>query len=116
MVIRTKRAPIPQQSRIILIDEPFLFINKHPIRLVFGRSMPNAGIVNINCEENNFCQNVKFLTSSLIFFFNEVDLDYSLNLSTESTIHGLTFDELQSILNFYDVSSRYSLPVYEASK
>ncbi|MGR3098103.1 hypothetical protein [Vibrio vulnificus] len=96
--------------------ENFLFINKHPIRLVFDRSMSNAGVVNIHCEENNFCLIVKFLTSSFIFFFNEVDLDYSLNLSTESTIHGLTFDELESIFNFYEVSSRYSLPVCEASK
>ncbi|MCA3940374.1 hypothetical protein JKP09_18935 [Vibrio vulnificus] len=96
--------------------ETFLFINKHPIRLVFDRSAPNAGVVNIHCEENNFCQIVRFLTSSLIFFFNEVDLDYSLNLSTESTIHGLTFDEIESILNFYEVNPRYSLSVCEASK
>ncbi|MBG0757602.1 hypothetical protein [Vibrio cidicii] len=95
-------------------SENVLVITKHPMRLVFDRTA-NTGTVNIHCEENNLCLIVSFLTASLMFLYNELDLDYSLNLSTRNTLHGLTFDEIESILSFYDVAARYSLSV-EASK
>ena len=84
-----------------MFSNSFLVITKHPLRLVFDRPTANTGSVNIHCEINNFCLIVNFLNSSLISIYSELDLDYSLNLSTKNTIHGLTFDELESILKFY---------------
>jgi hypothetical protein len=83
----------------------FLVITKHPLKMVFDRPTANTGSVNIHCETNDFSLIVNFLTVSLLHIYNELELDYSLNLSTKNTLHGLTFDELQSILQFYGFAS-----------
>lgn len=79
----------------------FLVITHYPLKMVFDRPTTNTGRVNIHCETNDFSLVINFLTASLIHIYNELDLDYSLNLSTENVVHGLTFDELQSVLQFY---------------
>lgn len=88
-----------------MCSNSFLVVNKHPLKMVFHRPRPDTGIVNISCDSIDFFLTVNFLNASLTYVYNELDLDYSLNLSTTDVAHGLTFDELQSILQFYGFAS-----------